>query len=224
MSTPSTAVRPRPTDQAWKSSAAWLALGLACVLSIVIDLGSKYWAFGNVIPNTPVKVVREEVLAIKAEDPRDINRVIPLHEPMVVVPEVLNFTLVLNPGAVFGMGPGKRMFFVGFTIIALGFGLLMFARGTQVMDRLAHVGIGLVLGGGLGNLYDRLFYGCVRDFLHPLPGWKWPFGWELYAGREIWPYVSNVADLFLLIGIILLLIHLWKKDRQERRAARTITV
>lgn len=204
---------------AWRSRAAWLTLLVSCLLSIALDLGSKAWAFHSVIPGTPVRFVREDVLAMRVTDPRDINGLIPHHKPRVVVPTLLELTLVLNPGAVFGIGPGKRMFFVGFTIIALGFGLLMFARGTHAIDRLAHVGIGMVIGGGLGNLYDRLFYGCVRDFLHPLPDWKWPFGIELYAGAYVWPYVSNGADLFLLIGIVLLLVHLWKKDRAERRAS-----
>jgi len=38
------------------------------------------------------------------------------------------------------------------------------------------------------------------------------------ASREIWPYVSNLADLFLLIGIVMLLAHLWKRDRAAERA------
>jgi signal peptidase II len=120
---------------------------------------------------------------------------------------------VLTPGAVFGMGPGQRWFVIGFTLLALGFGMLMFAKWTTASDRFAHIAIGLLIGGGLGNLYDRLTLGCVRDFLHPLPGWKWPRGWTLAGTNEVWPYVSNLADLFLLIGILMLLLHLWRRDR-----------
>lgn len=191
---------------------------LACVLSIAIDLGSKEWAFHSVA-DAPVPVIREEVLRVKREiDPRAISQeLIPRHTPKVIIPELLNFQLVLNPGAVFGSGPGQRGFFIGFTVLALGFAIMMFARWTSRADHFAHVAIGLLIGGGIGNLYDRLVHACVRDFIHPLPGWLWPNGWAPLGSREIWPYVSNLADLFLLIGILMLLVHLWKRDRAMER-------
>jgi hypothetical protein len=53
----------------------------------------------------------------------------------------------------------------------------------------------------------------VRDFLHPLPGVKFPFGITLMdQDGHVWPYVSNIADLLLLIGIGMLLVFLWKRD------------
>jgi signal peptidase II len=124
---------------------------------------------------------------------------------------VLDLTLVLNPGAVFGIGAGKRVFFVAFTLGAVLFSIWMFGAWTTPRDRIAHIAIGLILGGGLGNLYDRLVYACVRDFLHPLPNATLPFGWQWpWGGREVWPYVSNIADLWLLIGIGALLVILLK--------------
>jgi signal peptidase II len=114
---------------------------------------------------------------------------------------------VLNPGAVFGIGAGRVGFFIVVTVIAVAFGLGVFVFATRARDRAAHIGLGLILAGGLGNLYDRFFYGCVRDFIHPLPRVRWPG-----ATREVWPYVSNVADALLLIGIVLLLWHAWRSD------------
>ena len=112
-------------------------------------------------------------------------------------------SLVLNPGAVFGIGAGKRWFFIAFTGAALALAIWMFLAWTGPRDRAAHAAIGLLISGGLGNLYDRIVYACVRDFLHPLPGVKMPFGltMPLTGGREVWPYVSNIADLWLLLGI-----------------------
>jgi lipoprotein signal peptidase len=79
------------------------------------------------------------------------------------------------------------------------------------------------MGGGLGNLYDRLALGCVRDFLHPLPGLKFPGGWKPLGGDgQIWPYVSNIADLLLLIGIAMLLLFLWRRDAQAKQAAEAM--
>jgi len=188
-----------------------MVLLITAVLSLVTDLGSKSLAFRHVA-GTPVNIDRAAVLETARTDPRLINTLVPNHEPVVVIPKLLHFTLVLNPGAVFGTGPGKRWFFVGFTIVALGFGFFMFAKWCTTRDGWAHLGIGLLLGGGIGNLYDRLVFACVRDFLHPLPGWRWPGGFTFRGTTEIWPYVSNVADAQLLVGIGILLVFLWKKD------------
>jgi lipoprotein signal peptidase len=92
----------------------------------------------------------------------------------------------------------------------------MFGWWTGPRDRAAHVAIGLLISGGLGNLYDRLVYTCVRDFIHPLPGVNLPFGWRMPHGdREIWPYVSNIADLWLIIGIGTLMICLFRQGRKK---------
>lgn len=198
---------------------------IVAALSVFADLASKNLVFHYLL-DRPVAVVREQVLERAAENPRLISTLIPDHKPVRVVPELLDFTLVLNPGAVFGIGPGKRWFFIAFTVVALAFGLMMFARWTTTRDRWAHAAIGLLIGGGLGNLYDRLTYACVRDFIHPLPGWNWPFSLNLLVidvrrGSPVWPYVSNVADLLLLIGIGMLLVHLWRRDKSSSQAAGT---
>jgi signal peptidase II len=206
----------------WRFPKAWAWLIISCILSIVVDLGSKEVAFARVA-DAPVVVKREDVVRVSTEhDPRAISDpdfgIIPRHRPFVLIPGLLNFQLVLNPGAVFGMGPGQRGFFIGFTILALGFGLAMFAKWTGPRDSFAHAAIGLLVGGGLGNLYDRLSFACVRDFIHPLPGMKWPGSMKILGNEEVWPYVSNLADLFLLIGIVMLLIHLWRRDRAAEKS------
>jgi signal peptidase II len=189
------------------------------ILGLATDLGSKAVAFHS-IADAPVRVSREAVLAAR-QSGHSLSRLIPPHEPVVVIPHVLEFSLVLNPGAVFGIGAGKRWFFVAFTIGALGLAIWMFGMWTRPRDLLAHVAIGLLIAGGLGNLYDRLLYACVRDFIHPLPGVLMPFGWQmpLGGGREIWPYVSNVADLWLLIGIGMLMWYLWRQGGKKQAKA-----
>lgn len=188
------------------------------VFAIGTDLWSKHESFRSIAPD-PVRITRAQVLEVKRVDPRLLSmELIPRHDPLVVVPHVLELKLVLNPGAVFGMGPGQRWFFVGFTFVAIGFGVWMFLHWTTPRSWAAHVSIALILGGGLGNLYDRLTYACVRDFIHPLPGVRWPFGWRPFGSAELWPYVSNLADLYLLVGIVMLLALLWKRPRHEDSA------
>lgn len=185
---------------AWRSRGAWVWLVSITLLMLIGDLGSKWWAFENVA-DAPVPLSRAS--AMEAER---LNDLLPQHEPVTVIPNVLEFTLVLNEGAVFGMAAGQRWFFVGFTGIAIIFCIWMFASWTRPKDRVAHAAIALVLAGGLGNLYDRLMFACVRDFLHFLPGVELPFGFSWPGGeREVWPYVSNVADAQLIVGIALLM-------------------
>lgn len=189
---------------------AWILLLIVVVLGTVIDLASKTIAF-NTLASSPVAIDRRDVI-----EATELQTLIPRHEPTVLVPHVLEFKLVLNPGAVFGIGAGKRVFFIIATTLAIAFALWMFARWTGPRDRWAHVAIGLVISGGLGNLYDRVRFACVRDFLHPLPGVNYPFGIETpWSGREVWPYVSNLADLWLIIGVGVLVVFLWRGPREQ---------
>lgn len=204
--TPSADHPPEPAGSTLRSGRAWGMLLATMALGVVSDLVSKSIAFERVA-GFPVHIARERVLG--APDP---SRVIPPHEPVVVAEHLLEFTLVLNPGAVFGIGAGQRWFFIFFTLAAVAIALMLFARWTRPRDTLAHAGFGLIIAGGLGNLYDRVAFACVRDFIHPLPGVKLPFGITWPGGNdELWPYVSNVADLYLIIGIVLLVIFTWRQ-------------
>lgn len=187
---------------------AWAVLVGVTVVGAAFDLVSKSIAFAR-IADHPVHIRREDLLALP---PERIGALLPPHEPVPFIPHVLEFQLVLNPGAVFGIGSGQRWFFVLFTAVALAFGLWVFARWTARRDHLSHAALGLIFAGGIGNLYDRLIFGCVRDFLHPAPGVHLPFGWSWPggAGTELWPWVSNVADALLLIGVGLLMIRMWR--------------
>lgn len=215
----STAQSDNTLRPASKSSRAWIILILTTVVGLVLDLWSKSLAFAQVA-GFPVVIERQDVLSVP-----DLGMLIPPHDPVTVIPSVLDFTLVLNPGAVFGIGAGKRWFFVIFTIIACIVAVTLFVNWTRARDWLAHVGFGLIISGGIGNLYDRLVFACVRDFIHPLPGVQLPFGLKWPGGStEIWPYVSNVADAFLIIGILFLMYHAWRmpepsEEKQESIAA-----
>lgn len=199
------------TASAIASPRAWAVLLVVLILGLASDLVSKNLAFRH-IAGHPVVFDRSEVLA--AHDPN--RELIPRHRPVTVVPRVLDFTLVLNQGAVFGMGAGKRWLFIAFTGGAIALGLWMFGAWTKPRDWVAHVSLGLLLAGGLGNLYDRLVYACVRDFIHPLPG-------VTVGSWEVWPYVSNVADALLIVGIAGLMYHLWKADKPGPVAEAEIT-
>ena len=196
---------------AWTSPVAWATLLVVLVIGLWLDLGSKSWAFKSVA-NNPVELNYQEVVSGSFHPP--------WHEGVKVLPgDLLDFHLVLNRGAVFGIGQGSRGIFVGFTIVAVTVAIGVFGWWTRASAHLAHVAIALILAGGIGNLYDRVFIGAVRDFLHMLPRWDLPWGMHWPGGSsEVFPWVFNVADVMLLVGMGLLLVHVKLADRAERAA------
>ena len=197
-----------------RSVAAWGVLLAVVLVGLVLDLWTKQWAFEEVA-GTPVQLVYSDIV--------DGANPIPWHDGMRVVgPDLLDFRLVLNRGAVFGIGQGRRVAFVLFTVVAIVVAVVVFGWWTRARAHLAHIAIGLILAGGLGNLYDRLSIGAVRDFLHLLPRRDLPFGISWPGGTtEVFPWIFNLADVELLLGMALLLIHVQIVDRQARMAARS---
>jgi len=118
---------------------------------------------------------------------------------VVVIDGVLRWNLSYNPGGAFGLLQGVPGFFLVATIVIAGL-ILMWARS---VEGTAHViPLGMVLGGGLGNVFDRIFRdtdGRVVDFI------------DLY----VWP-IFNLADSAIVLGVIGLLIVTARSDREEK--------
>jgi signal peptidase II len=113
-------------------------------------------------------------------------------ETLIFIPKVFHLTYVLNPGAAFGLMAGQTWIFVVtafVVIVGVIYGQFRIPR-REVFTRLA---IGMIGGGALGNLYDRLVIGRVVDYLD----------------FRIWPYVFNFADsmIVLAVGLLMLLIY-----------------
>lgn len=124
-----------------------------------------------------------------------------------VIPGFFNLVHVLNRGAAFGvLNRGdiswQRWFFVGISLLALVV-IFFMTRLSRPEERIQHIGLGLIFGGALGNLVDRLHLGMVIDFL------------DLYLGAYHWP-AFNVADSAITIGAILLIASYYLKGRTPR--------
>lgn len=219
----STATVPAPAELSQRPDRKrWVLLLIVTIVGVAIDLGTKYWAF-ETIADQPFVVQRDLVLRQSAIDPNSLMNLVPLHEP--VGPKyIFQFQLVLNNGAVFGAGQGKRWVFIGFTFTVLLIAMYCYGRWGDRRSIATPIAVGLVVAGGLGNLYDRIMYACVRDFLHPLAGVQIPFGlkWP-HGSTELWPYVSNVADAFLLVGIAILVVKMWRAESAAKRSATAAT-
>ena len=191
---------------AWRR--AWLLLIAVAVVGVALDLASKEISFRHVA-DKPVVLDRDRVLG-------DPHFKLPWHEGIQVLPlDLLDFRLVLNHGAVFGIGNGRRGVFIVITMFAIAAAIWVFRRWTSPGDRLTHIAVGLVLAGGIGNLYDRFVFGAVRDFLHMLPRWNLPFGLSWPGGNsEVFPWIFNFADMFLLAGMALLILTLHRGEKK----------
>jgi signal peptidase II len=209
--------------RAYHSPLAWGILLTVLFAGLAFDLGTKYWSFAAVADD-PVILDRDRLLADSHYNP------IPHHQGIRVLPgRLLDFRLVINRGAVFGLGADQRFFFIVFTFAALAVGLVVFGRYTTSRSFMAHIGLGMILAGGIGNLYDRVVYGVVRDFLHMFPGRHLPFGWRWPGNNpEIFPWIFNIADVMLLVGMGLLMIHInrvenrrQKKQESESESSKT---
>src|SRR5271154_2916755 len=92
--------------------------------------------------------------------------------PRHVIPGWLDFTYTENHGAVFGLGQGQRVLFIMVSIAAIGFLTYLFALSAG--RRFYQFLLGLLLAGVLGNMYDRIVFGKVRDMIYALPQTCWP--------------------------------------------------
>lgn len=96
----------------------------------------------------------------------------------------------VNKGALFGIGQGNNLVFGAVSVAAALFVVVWAHRARS--DRFLACALGMILAGTIGNLYDRVVFRGVRDFLH---WYKW-FDWPVF----------NVADMFLVCGAGLLVI------------------
>lgn len=131
---------------------------------------------------------------------------IPLYESYNVIPGLLDFTHVQNTGAAFGIlnaadFPYKPAVMIGVATIAL---IAIAAYGSQLgfHERLARLGLALILGGAFGNLIDRAIAGHVVDFV------------DVYWGdAHFWAF--NVADAAITVGAAFVILDMIGLGRQH---------
>ena len=141
-----------------------------------------------------------------------INQHVPLGGGIPVIPKVFRISHVLNFGAAFSIfgqstSPERvRLGLIAFSIVAVIIVAIAIWRIGREWTP-AGVGLGLILGGAIGNLYDRAVLHYVIDFL------------EVHIGSYHWPDF-NIADSCICIGAALLMIEIiWPRKEHEESAA-----
>ena len=155
---------------------------LAAVIVLAADQASKWWIlYGLHLPETG----------------------------QVVVLPVLNFTMVWNRGVTFGLlngfGGWSYLVLAGVAfavVVALGIWL------RRAESRVVAIALGAIVGGALSNVYDRLRYGAVVDFIQAHVGaWSW--------------YVFNLADAAIVCGVATLLLDSLLRRPSEARSSES---
>ncbi|HZY45337.1 MAG TPA: signal peptidase II [Anaerolineae bacterium] len=113
---------------------------------------------------------------------------------------------VYNTGAAFGSFRDLGIVFIPIAFLVIA-GILYYSRRVSDNQKLLRVALGFMLGGASGNLIDRLLRsGHVIDFL------------DVGVGSTRW-YVSNFADISIVLGVILLGVSMWRDEKKQQPAA-----
>ena len=125
-----------------------------------------------------------------------------LHESVPVIPGFFHLTYIRNTGAAWGMFSGQNVALSALALVMLG-ALVVFRRKILPPGRVHRVALGLLCGGIVGNLFDRLRLDYVVDFLDFFHrGWHFP--------------AFNVADAAIVVGAVgLVLFGLWPGTRER---------
>lgn len=129
-------------------------------------------------------------------------------QPVTVIPGLLDLVLVHNRGAAFGFLNRSDIqwqfwLFLGATVVA-AVAIVALLRSSRFNAWLS-AGLGLVLGGALGNLVDRVRFRAVIDFV------------DVYVGQWHWP-AFNVADMAICIGAFLACIVIWRTPEAPEKS------
>lgn len=134
-----------------------------------------------------------------------------MYQQIVVIPDYFSWTLAYNTGAAFSFladaAGWQRWFFAGIAVVVSAV-LVVWLKRLKRNETLLAVALTMVLGGALGNLYDRVVLGHVVDFI--LVHWQ---------NRWYFP-AFNLADTFITIGAILLALDMFKSDKSAKEAAQ----
>ena len=116
-----------------------------------------------------------------------------------IIQNVFHLTYVENRGAAFGMFQNNQVIFVIVAIVASIFGLYYLHK--KNMNFIGKSGIVLIISGAIGNLIDRVRLGFVVDY---------------FDFRIVWEYVFNVADVFVVVGTLMLCIYILFFEGKEQ--------
>lgn len=162
-------------------------ISVLIVINIVLDQVSKFWVREAVVPGSESSIIGD---------------IFTLHN-------------VENAGAFLGMGsdlnPIVKLIFLLILPIAVLLGVLYHIFKTKNLDQYSLIGFCCIIGGGIANIYDRIVYGSVTDFLH------------IDLGGPLRTGIFNIADVSVMVGMGLLLLAQYKNGKKEKAITNSQT-
>ena len=129
-----------------------------------------------------------------------------LHASRTIIPGLFDLTYLVNTGVAFGMFAGspavwRQVFFIGVALAALCILIYMY-RNFKEKSVFYELSLGLIAGGAIGNLIDRIRQGYVTDFL------------DVYIGSHHWP-AFNVADSAISVGVGIFIVYSFFFEKKD---------
>lgn len=118
-----------------------------------------------------------------------------LGESIPIIPNIFHLTYIINRGAAFGLFLNQQVMFVGVAVV-LVIAVVYWRKQIREGSKSLQVGIGLLVGGAIGNAWDRISNVGVVDFFD----------------FRIWP-IFNVADIAICVGVACIMYALWNDKR-----------
>ena len=135
-------------------------------------------------------------------------------ESKVFIDKILNITYIHNEGAAYGLFANARWIFMAISILII-LAIPYFYIKYRKFGLFYQISLGLIFGGAVANMIDRIFLGYVVDFLEPV---FLPFG----------KFINNFADIFVNVGAIMLAVYLifinktiFKSDKKDKSVEST---
>lgn len=120
-----------------------------------------------------------------------ITHILSFNDSIMVIKNFFYISLVKNTGGAFSIFTGSTFLLIVISFLIL-LGIFTYIYKNNIRNRVSLMGFGLLIGGAMGNLFDRIFYGYVIDYLDfKVFGYGYP--------------IFNLADSFVVIGAIILL-------------------
>jgi len=123
-----------------------------------------------------------------------------LNSIITIIPNFFRIYYVKNEGAAFSFLSGKRYLLIAISIIVF-FVLANYIKKNKLTNKLEIISLGMIMGGLVGNLIDRLLYSAVIDYLSFII-----FGYKFA--------IFNLADIGIVVGIIILIISMFKEKNK----------
>ena len=151
----------------------------------------------------PLFLVAAGVVLLDQVTKEIITRTVAVSGTVRVVNNFLEFSYAENTGAAFGTFGGKNGVFVVIGVLAIAF-VLVYYRQFRT-ETWMKISLGLLLGGAIGNLTDRILYHYVRDFIRIRYWFLHPRWWPSF----------NIADAALCVGAAMLILSMLRRSRSE---------